>query len=63
MASKKVSQVSMKGKLEVDAMEVTEETKEAIFTYDLREILREYDGKQVSLSIKEEIELPVKDEE
>jgi hypothetical protein len=44
-------------------MEITEQTKEAEFTYDFLEILRDFDGKQVSISIKEEVELPVKDEE
>lgn len=63
MASKKVNQVSLKGKFELDVMEVTEETKEAILTYDFLEILREYDGKQVSITIKEENELPVKEDE
>lgn len=63
MASKKVNQVSLKGKFELEVMEVTEETKEAILTYDFMEILREYDGKQVSITIKEENELPVKEDE
>jgi hypothetical protein len=63
MASKKVNQVSLKGEFNLDVMEVTEQTKEAEFTYDFLAILREYDGKQVSITIKEENELPVKDEE
>lgn len=63
MASKKVNAVNLKGILDLDTMEMTEQTKEAEFVYDFLEILRDFDGKQVSISIKEEVELPVKDEE
>jgi hypothetical protein len=63
MASKKVHAVNLKGLLDLDVMEVTEQTKEAEFTYDFLEILRDFDGKQVSIQIREEVELPVKDEE
>lgn len=63
MASKKVHAVNLKGLLDLDVMEVTEQTKEAEFTYDFLAILRDFDGKQVSISIKEEVELPTKDEE
>lgn len=62
MASKKVNQVSLKGFLDIDKMEVIEQTKEAEYTYDFLAIIREYDGKNVSITIKEENELPVKDE-
>jgi hypothetical protein len=61
--AKKVNSVNFKGELNLDLMEVTEQTKEAEFTYDFLEVLRDFDGKQVSISIKEEQELPVKDEE
>lgn len=63
MASKKVNQVSLKGAFELDTMEITEQTKEAEYTYDFLAILREFDGKQISITIKEENELPVKDQE
>jgi hypothetical protein len=63
MASKKVHTVNLKGILDLDTMEITEQTKEAEFTYDFLEILRDFDGKQVSISIKEENDLPIKDEE
>jgi hypothetical protein len=63
MASKKVHAVNLKGILDLGTMEVTEQTKEAEFTYDFLAILREFDGKNVSISIKDEEELPVKDEE
>lgn len=62
MASKKVHQVNLKGLLELDTMEITETAKEDIFTYDFLSILRDFDGKQVSITIKEENELPVKEE-
>jgi hypothetical protein len=63
MASKKVHTVNLKGILDLDTMEITEQAKEAEFTYDFLEILRDFDGKQVSISVKEENDLPVKDEE
>jgi hypothetical protein len=63
MASKKISSVALKGSLDLDTMEITEQTKEAEYTYDFLAILRDFNGKQVSISIKEEVELPVKDEE
>ncbi|MGG0865295.1 YonK family protein, partial [Bacillus subtilis] len=44
-------------------MEVTEQTKEAEYTYDFKEILSEFNGKNVSITVKEENELPVKDVE
>jgi hypothetical protein len=60
---KKVNSVALKGLLDIEVMEVTEQTKEAEFTYDFLEILRDFDGKHVSIQIREEKELPVKDEE
>jgi hypothetical protein len=61
--AKKVHAVTLKGNFDLSLMEITEVTKEAENTYDFLELLREFDGKQVSISIKEEEELPVKDEE
>ena len=63
MASKKIHAVNVKGSLDLDTMEIVEQTKEAEYTYDFLAILREFNGKQVSISIKEENELPVKDME
>jgi YonK protein len=63
MASKKIHAVNIKGTLDLDTMEIIEQAKEAEYTYDFLAILRDFDGKQVSISIKEENELPVKDEE
>jgi hypothetical protein len=61
--AKKVHAITLKGTLDLDVMEITEQTKEAENTYDFLSVLREFDGKQISISIKEEEELPVKDEE
>ncbi|MER3123589.1 YonK family protein [Bacillus altitudinis] len=63
MASKKTNQINLKGFFNMDVMEVTEQTKEAEFVYDFKEILAGFNGKQVSFTIKEENELPVKDNE
>ncbi|AZV43711.1 hypothetical protein BAOM_3102 [Peribacillus asahii] len=62
MASKKIQSVNLKGELSLDDMTVTEVTKEGEFTYDFLSILRGFDGKTISINLKEEIELPVKDE-
>jgi hypothetical protein len=43
-------------------MEVVETTKEAINTYDFLDILRNFDGKSISISIKEENEITPKEE-
>lgn len=61
MASKKVNQVNLKGIFDMDVMEVTEQTKEAEFVYDFKEILSDFNGKNVSITIKEENELPIKE--
>lgn len=62
MASKKVNQVSLKGELDIDKMEIVEVTKEGEFTYDFLKVIQEYNGKNVSVTIKEENELPVKEQ-
>lgn len=61
MASKRVNQVALKGELDMDLVEITEVTKEGEFVYDLKEILQSFDGKNVTILIKEEKELPVKE--
>jgi hypothetical protein len=63
MASKRVNAVNIKGSFELDTMEITEQTKEAEFTYDFLQILKDFDGRTITISIKEENELPVKEEE
>lgn len=61
MASKKIHAVNLKGELDLDTMEIVETTKEGEFTYDFLAILRDFNGKQVSVSLKEENELPIKE--
>lgn len=63
MASKKVHTINLKGTLDMDTMTITEVTKDAEYEYDFLEILRGFDGKEFSVSLKEEEELPVKDSE
>ncbi|MCA1025687.1 YonK family protein [Cytobacillus kochii] len=62
MASKKVNQVNIRGTFDLDTMEIVEQAKEAEYTYDFLEQLRDFDGKNITVSIKEEKELPVKEE-
>jgi hypothetical protein len=61
--AKKVHSVSVKGFLDVGQMEITEITKEAENTYDFLKIIQDFDQKNVSITIKEEQELPTKDME
>lgn len=60
--AKLVNSVALKGEFSLDTMEVVETTKEAINTYDFLEILRNFDGKSISISIKEENEITPKEE-
>lgn len=53
--AKRNNAVIFKGNLEVDTMEITEESKDGIFVYDLLAELRRFDGKCVSVIIKEEL--------
>jgi len=59
--AKKVNQVNLKGKLNMDLVEITEITKEGEFVYDFKQILQDFDGKQVTITVKEENELPIKE--
>ena len=64
--AKKVHSVGVKGKLEISFDEgvahITEITKESELTYDFFEILNEFNGKTVSITIKEEQDLaPLED--
>ena len=61
--AKRVNQVSYKGILDMDQVTVTEITKESEDTYDLKAVLQTFDGKQVSITIKEEEPLPTVDME
>ncbi|WP_144523165.1 YonK family protein [Bacillus pumilus] len=61
MASKQTVTVDLKGIFDMDVMEVVEQTRDSEKNpYDLREILSKFNGKQVSITIKEVNELPVK---
>ena len=60
--AKKVHSVQFnKATLNVDTMEVVEFEKEIPYTYSLLDVLREFDSKTVTISIKEE--LPVVQED
>lgn len=53
MAKSKTTE-SYKGVFEFETMEITEETKEGIFVYDIREALKRFDGKNLSFQLVEE---------
>lgn len=55
--------VQFKGDFSFLDMEITETTKESIDTYDLKEYLKRFDGKHVTLSIREEIQPEPKEHE
>lgn len=61
--AKKTTATNVKGILDIQEDTITEITKDAENVYSLSEILGEYDTKQIVLSIKEEQELAVKEEE
>lgn len=52
--AKRNNSVSFKGNFEVETMELVEESKERIFTYDILAELKRFTGKHISLTIKEE---------
>jgi YonK protein len=62
MPSKKSHTVNVKGELDLSNMEITDLIKDKECTYDFEKILRAFDGKHISVTIKEEFDLPVKDE-
>lgn len=64
--AKKVHSVNLKGVLEIDfnqgTARITEVTKDAEYVYDFFEVLNEFNGKQISIALKEEQELePIED--
>lgn len=61
--AKKTTATNVKGILDIQEDTITEITKDAENVYSLSEILNEYDGKSVTISIKEEQELAVKEVE
>lgn len=56
--AKRTNSAQLKGKLDIDwslgELIVTESTKEGDFEYSLTKLLEEFNGKTISLSIKEE---------
>lgn len=54
--AKKVLSISLKGFLE--GRIIREETKDSIEYFDLNEILTDFEGKEISISIKEENPVP-----
>ena len=56
--AKRVNSAQLKGKLDIDwslgELIITESTKEGDFEYSLTKLLEEFNGKNVSFSIKEE---------
>jgi hypothetical protein len=55
--SKKNTTVSLNGLLDYDEGTITEQLKDADLVYRFDEILRQFDGKEVSIMIKESTEL------
>lgn len=53
MAKSKTSE-TYKGIFDFETMELTEETKEGIFVYDIKEALKRFDGKNLSFQLVEE---------
>lgn len=53
MAKSKTTE-SYKGEFNFETMELTEETKEGIFVYDIKEALKRFDGKNLSFQLVEE---------
>lgn len=60
--AKKTHSVSLKGILDMDTGVIEEVTKDDVNNYNFIEILKEFHDKQVSITIKEETELPVIEE-
>ena len=56
--AKRINSAQLKGKLDIDwslgELVVTESTKEGDFEYSLGKLLSEFNGKTVTISIKEE---------
>ncbi|MFJ7982447.1 YonK family protein [Lysinibacillus xylanilyticus] len=64
--AKRVNSASLKGKLDIDwalgSGILTETTKDGDFEYDLFKLIEEFNGKAITISIKEEDTLPTIDE-
>lgn len=60
--AKRVDSVAVKGYLSLADDTITEVTKDEELVYSFSEILKKYDEKQITIAIKEEQALPVKEE-
>lgn len=64
--AKRTNSAQLKGKLDIDwslnELVVTESTKDGDFEYSLTKLLEEFNGKNVTLSIKEEDQIAPIDE-
>lgn len=60
--AKLTHQVSFKGDFVYSDMEITETTKDSIDTYDLSEALKRFDGRLISITIKEELPIEPKED-
>jgi hypothetical protein len=55
--AKRILSTQLKGSFNLELMEITEVTKDAEKTYNFLEILQDYAGKTITVSIKEENEI------
>ncbi|RPK31839.1 YonK family protein [Paenibacillus xylanexedens] len=53
--AKRNNSIQFKGFLNTEVMEITEKDKDSLKVYDLLEELKFYDGKDVTISIKEDL--------
>lgn len=60
--AKRIDSVTVKGFLSLEEDTITEVTKDEELVYSFSEILKGYDGKNITISIKEEQQLAVKEE-
>jgi hypothetical protein len=56
--AKRNNSIAFKGVFNKEEMTIQEENKEGIFVYSVLDALEEYDGKEVTFTLKEE--MPVK---
>lgn len=60
--AKRIDSVTVKGFLSLEEDTITEVTKDEELVYSFSEIIKGYDGKNITISIKEEQQLAVKEE-
>ncbi|WP_340032508.1 YonK family protein [Paenibacillus sp. FSL K6-1122] len=53
--AKRNNSIQFKGFLNTEVMEITEKEKDSLKVYDLLEELKFYDGKDVTITIKEDL--------